>query len=135
MIHSEPCSRRFIRDTRAVSPAISTVILTGTIVALLSVTGVYVINFLWARAAEADFNSAKQFMQTIGLQVDDVAWTTGRKATVRYSSAYGNVIFRPSALNYSVYVKTQGSPNYQLLSSNTTGVLLWQHASVKILLV
>lgn len=117
--------RRWARDTRAVNTAVSTVILTGTIVSLLTVTAIYVNNFLWTKAAESDFNSAKQFMQTIGLQVDDVAWTTGRKATVRYSSAYGNVVFLPSALNYSVYVRTQGNPDYQLLASNAVGVLLF----------
>ncbi|HKZ93050.1 MAG TPA: hypothetical protein VJ249_00515 [Candidatus Bathyarchaeia archaeon] len=103
----------------------STVILTGTIVALLSVTSVYVNNVLWARAAEADFSSAKQFMQTMGLQIDEVAWTVGRKATVRYSSAYGGVDFLPSALNYAVYVKTQGNTDYELLASYDVGVLLF----------
>lgn len=125
MIHSALHPGRFIRDTRAVSPAVSTVILTGTIVALLSVTLVYVNNILWARAAEADFDSAKQFMQTMGLQIDEVAWTVGRKATVRYSTAYGSVSFLPSALNYSVYVKTQDSTSYELLASYNVGVLLF----------
>jgi len=124
MIQSES-SRRLIRNNRAVSPAVSMVILTGTIVALLSVTAVYVNNILWIRAAESDFNSAKQFMQTMGLQIDDVAWTIGRKATVRYSSAYGTVDFLPSALNYTIYAKTQGSSNYQFITSYKVGVLLF----------
>jgi len=101
------------------------VILTGTIVALLSVTAVYVNNILWLRAAESDFNSAKQFMQTMGFQIDDVAWTIGRKATVRYSSAYGNVDFLPSALNYTIYAKIQGSSNYEFVTSYKVGVLLF----------
>jgi hypothetical protein len=125
MIQFKPYSRRLHRNAKAVSPAISTVILTGTIVALLSVAVVFVNNFLWARLAESDFNSAKQFMQTIGLHIDDVAWTVGRKATVRYSSAYGNVDFLPSALNYTVYVKTQGSGNYQFFASYKVGILLF----------
>jgi hypothetical protein len=82
-------------------------------------------SFVWAKTAESDFNSAKQFMQTIGLQIDDVAWIAGRKATVRYSSAYGSVYFLSSALNYTVYVKTQGSANYQFFASRTVGVLLF----------
>jgi len=125
MIHSRSHQRRFIQNTRAVNTAVSTVILTGTIVALLSVTAIYVNNILWTKAAESDFNSAKEFMQTIGLQIDDVAWTTGRKGTVRYSSAYGSVSFLSSALNYSVYVRTQGSMDYQLLASRTVGILLF----------
>jgi len=131
MIHSNSWLRRFTRNVSAVSPAVSMVILTGTIVALLSVTAVYVNNILWARAAESDFNSAKQFMQTMGSQIDDVAWTIGRKATVRYSSAYGNVNFLPSALNYTVYTKTQGSSSYNFVISYKVGVLLFNMPTSK----
>ena len=125
MIHSRSWRKKLIPSTRGASTAVSTVILTGTIVALLSVTAVYVNNILWMKAAESDFNSAKEFMQTMGLQIDDVAWTTGRKGTVRYSSAYGSVGFLPSAFNYSVYVRVQGSADYQLFASRTVGVLLF----------
>lgn len=117
--------KRFRRNTGAVSPAISMVILTGTIVALLTVAVAFVNNFLYSRMAESDFNSAKQYMQTVGLQIDDVAWTLGRKATVRYSSVYGTLNFLPSALNYSVYVKTQGSTSYQPFASFKVGILLF----------
>jgi len=110
---------------RAISPVISTVILTGAMVALLSITLVFANNLLWSRIAESDFNSAKQLMQTIGLQVDDVAWTVGRTETIRYSSRFGDVTLLSSALNYTVYVKTKGSPTYQFLASYQVGVLLF----------
>src|SRR3990170_2445190 len=125
MIHFRPFSRKLARNTKAVSPAISTVILTGTMVTLIIVSGAFVNGFLWARIAESDFSSAKQFMQTVGLQIDDVAWTVGRKATVRYSSTYGTVDFLPSALNYTVYIKTQGSGIYQFFASYKVGILLF----------
>lgn len=112
------------RSSKAVSPAISTVVLTGTMVALLSVAVVFVNNRLWTSVAEGDFSSAKQFMQTIGLQIDDVAWTMGRKATVRYTSTYGALRLLPSALNYTVYVK-QGSGSYQFFASHTVGAILF----------
>jgi len=110
---------------RAISPVISTVILTGAMVALLSITLVFANNLLWSRIAESDFNSAKQLMQTIGLQVDDVAWTVGRTETIRYSSRFGDVTLLSSALNYTVYAKTKGSPTYQFLASYQVGVLLF----------
>lgn len=125
MIHSKPFTRKSARNTKAISPTVSTVILTGTMVALISVSVVFVNGFLWARVAESDFNSAKQFMQTMGLQIDDVAWTVGRKGTVRYSSTYGTVNFLPSALNYTIYIKTQGSGTYQFLASYQVGILLF----------
>jgi hypothetical protein len=117
--------KRLCRSRRGASTAISTVILTGTIVALVSVATVFVNNVLWTRVAESDFNSAKQFMQTIGLQVDDVAWIVGRKTTVRYSSRDGSVVFLPSALNYTVYVKTQGGSTYDYFASYQVGILLF----------
>jgi hypothetical protein len=114
---------RLRRDERAVSPAISTVILTSAIVVLLLVTVVFANNFLDARMAENEFSSVKQFMQTVGLQIDDVAWTTGRTQTVRYASKYGQVNFESLALNYTVYVNIGGS--YVYLANYTVGVLLF----------
>lgn len=125
MIHSKPFGKKLTRNRRAISPAVSTVILTGTMVALITVSVVFVNSFLWTRIAESDFNSAKQFMQTMGLQIDDVAWTVGRKGTVRYSSTYGSVDFLSSALNYSVFIKTQGSGTFQFLASYQVGALMF----------
>jgi hypothetical protein len=111
------------RSVRAVSPAISTVIITGTIVVLVSVAIAFANNYLWMRVAEGDFNSAKQFMQTMGLEIDDVAWIMGRTETVRYSSRYGEVSFQPSTLNYTIYVDTGGG--YYRFVNYTVGVLLF----------
>jgi len=108
---------------RAITPVISTVILTGAIVALLGVTLVFANGLLWSKIAESDFNSAKQFMQTVGLTIDDVAWTVGRTETIRYSSRYGDVTIESSTLNYTVYVKTGGNDTYKF--SYKTGVLLF----------
>ncbi|MGQ9726643.1 MAG: hypothetical protein ACUVQL_05885 [Candidatus Bathycorpusculaceae bacterium] len=107
-------------DGRGVSPAISTVILTSAVVVLLLVAVVFANNFLTARMAENEFSAVKQFMQTVGLQIDDVAWIIGRTQTVRYASKYGQVNFESAALNYTVYVNgTVYFVNY------TTGILLF----------
>jgi hypothetical protein len=108
---------------RAMSPVISTVIMTGAMVALLSITLVFANSFLWSRIAESDFNSAKQLMKTIGLQIDDVAWTVGRTQTTQYSSRYGETTLLSSALNYTVYVNTKGNDTYKF--SYPVGVLLF----------
>jgi len=89
---------------KAVSPAISTVILTGAMVAILSVALGFANNFLSSSVAEGEFDSSKQLMQTVGLQIDDVAWTVGRTETILYASQYGKVMFVPSALTYTVTV-------------------------------
>ncbi len=110
---------------RAMSPVVSTVVLTGAMVALVSIALVFANGLLWSKIAESDFTSAKQFMHTVGLTVDDVAWTTGRTETIRYSTKYGDVTLLSSALNYTVYVKTEGSSTYQLFASYKVGVLLF----------
>lgn len=118
-----PLNSRIVGNKRAVSPAISTVILTGVIVVLLLVTTVFANNFLEARLAENEFKAMEQFMQTVGLQVDDVAWTPGRTQTLRYASRYGYVKFESVALNYTIEVKT-GS-NWKLLAANSTGMIIF----------
>jgi polysaccharide deacetylase 2 family uncharacterized protein YibQ len=67
--------------------------MTSSVVVLLLVSIVFANNFLGARMAENEYSAIKQFMQTIGLQVDDVAWTIGRTQTMRYASKYGAVNF------------------------------------------
>jgi hypothetical protein len=111
------------RRNRAVSPAISTVIMTGVVVSLVTVALSFASNFLLIRLAESEFNSAKQFLNTIGLQLDDVAWIIGRTETARYSSRYGDVAFK-QALNYTIYVNTTTQSNRKLYS-NTTGIICY----------
>lgn len=110
-----------LRSSKAVSSAVSAVIMTGTLVALISVALVFANNLLSVRMAESEFNSAMQVMQTVGLQIDDVAWVIGRTETVRYSSRYGDVAFE-SALNYTIYINTTTQSN-QRLYTTTTGIL------------
>ena len=111
------------RDERAVSPAISTVIITSAVVVLLLVTVTFGNNFLNARMAENEFSAMKQFMQTVGLQIDDVAWTIGRAQTIRYASRFGQVNFEPLALKYSVSVDT--GEGYICIANYSTGILLF----------
>jgi len=114
---------RLRRDEKAVSPAISTVILTSAVVVLLLVTVTFANNFLNARMAENEFSATKQFMQTVGLQIDDVAWTIGRTQTIRYASRFGQVNFESLALNYTVYVDKGGG--YIHLANYSAGILLF----------
>jgi hypothetical protein len=111
------------RYNKAVSPAISTVILTSAIVVLLLVTIVFANNFLSARMTENEFSAMKQFMQTVGLQIDDVAWIPGRVQTIRYASKYGHVNFENETLTYSVYL--HDGTGYKFFVNFTTGILLF----------
>ena len=120
MTRNETRLRGFRRDRKALSPAISSVILTSAVVVLLLVTIVFANNFLSARMAENEFSATKQLMQTLGLQTDDVAWTIGRTQTTRYAGRFGVVNFESLALNYAVYVN-----DTVVLGNYSTGVLLF----------
>jgi hypothetical protein len=110
---------RLRKDRKAVSPAISTAIITSAVVVMLLVTVVFANNYLQQRIAENEFDAAKQFMQTTGLQLDDVSWTIGRTQTIRYASNYGQVNFEAPALNYTVFIDNNPIASY------TTGVLFF----------
>jgi hypothetical protein len=103
---------------RGMSPVVSTVIMTGAMVVILGVALVFANNLLWSRVAEGDFNSSKQLMQSVGLQIDDVAWTIGRTETIRYATQYGDIEFEPDVLTYNVTVNGE-SELY------TTGILMF----------
>jgi type II secretory pathway pseudopilin PulG len=109
------------RNDRGVSPAISTVILTGAIVVLIIIAVVFANNFLNTQIAKNDFSAMEQFMQTAALQLDNVAWTIGRTQTISYTSKYGQVNFQTAALSYAVY---NGTSKVAILT-NTTGIILF----------
>jgi hypothetical protein len=117
-------AKRFRSDKRAVSPAISTVIITSAIVVMVLVAMVYTQNFLNGRLAENEFTTNKQFMLTTGLQLDDIAWTIGRTQTVRYSCRYSQVHFEPQAMRYSIEVN-DGSGWHLVNGTMDTGVVLF----------
>jgi uncharacterized membrane protein len=113
--------RRLRRNKKAISPAISTVILTSAIVVMLLVTLSFVNNYLNGQVAQNDFNSMQQFMQTLGLQVDDVAWIPGRTQTLTFASRYGQITFRSPALTYSFYFDGSPVANFSV----SVGVILF----------
>ena len=112
------------RNTGIASP-ISTVILTGTIMVIVLTTAAYADRVFLFKVAESDFKSAKQFMRTLALQVDDVAWLMGKTETLSYSSRFGEVTVLPSALNYTVYVKVEGGEGYEFFASYVTDILVF----------
>lgn len=81
-------------------------------------------NYLNSGMAQNEFNANKQFMQTTGLQIDDIAWMTGRTQTVTYSSKFGSINFTEAALNYTIQVHT-ASGWQNLTSPVQTGVILF----------
>jgi len=118
-------NNRSIRsDKRAVSPAISTVVLTAAGIVMILVAMSYANNILNLKIALNEYSTNKQFMQTTAQQIDDIAWTVGRTQTVSFSNKYGNIQFQTVALNYTFRIHT--SSGYEDLTiSGKTGIILY----------
>jgi hypothetical protein len=101
------------------SPAISSIIITSVIIVLLLIVIVFANSYLNDRLAANEFNTLRQFMQSIGLQVDDVAWTIGRTQTTKYASQFGIMNFESLALNYTIFIDNVPTFNYSV------GILLF----------
>jgi len=114
-------TNRLRNDKKAVTPVISEVIITSIIVVLLLVTVIFANGYLNARLAQNEFSAMEQFMQTVGQQIDDVAWTVGRTQTMDYASQYGQVIFQNGVLTYAVYVNSTNT----WIANFTTGALFF----------
>jgi hypothetical protein len=111
------------KDKRAISPAISTVIMTAAIVVLVLVAVTYANGSLTNQIAGDEFSANKQFMQSTGLQIDNVAWTIGRTETVDYTASYGQVKFEPNVLDYTIQI--YNGISWKTLYSSTTGMIVF----------
>ncbi|HMK94996.1 MAG TPA: hypothetical protein VK536_06290 [Candidatus Limnocylindrales bacterium] len=111
------------KNKRAITPAISTIIMTAALVVLVLIAADFADNELTLQMAEGEFSSSKDFMQSTGTQIDNVAWTIGRTETVDYTAKYGQVAFAPKVLTYTFKIYD----NSVLLNTYnfTTGMILY----------
>jgi hypothetical protein len=111
------------RDRRAITPAISTIIVTSAVIVMVLVAMFFANSYLQSTLSQSEYKANRQFMTTEGLQIDDVAWTIGRTQTSIFTSKYGTVNFEPNVLTYTFEVKTTGS--WQLIGNYTSGVAMY----------
>ena len=102
--------KRFTKAARAIAPLVSTLIMLAVLMLAISVSLTFVQSNLAHRTAENDFTSMKAFMGNVGLQVDDVAWVTGRTDTVRYTTQFGHITLSDPLLTYSIEVGRKSDP-------------------------
>jgi hypothetical protein len=93
-------------------------------VVMILVAMTYANNILSTKVAQNEYSANKQFLQTTGQQIDDIAWTVGRTQTVSFSSRYGFVKFQEAALNYTFSIHTSSGWKNQTLAGQT-GIILY----------
>ena len=111
------------RNKRAVTPALSSIILTCAVIIMVMVALFFSNNYLQTTLSQNEYKANKQFMLTEGLQIDDVAWTLGRTQTSIFSSRYGTVSFEPEAITYTFEVKSGGT--WETIGNYTSGIVLF----------
>jgi hypothetical protein len=116
-------SEKFRRNRRAVSPALSSIILTSAVILMVMMAMFFANNYLQSTLSQNEYKANKQFMVTEGLQIDDVAWTIGRTQTSIFSSRYGAVSFEPVAIAYTFEVKTDG--DWQTIGNFSSGIVMF----------
>jgi hypothetical protein len=114
---------RIHRNKKAVAPAVSAVILTGAVIGMVILAMSFGSGFLNVQMAGNEFSANKQFMQTTGLQIDDVAWNIGRTDTVQYTSKSGQLTFVNATLQYTF--ETYDGTAWRTVLSCTTGIILY----------
>ena len=124
LIHCHPNKKQLRNNNRAVSPAISTVIMTTALVVLVFVAMNYANSSLTLSIAGDEFSASKQFIQTVGMQIDNVAWTIGRTETVDFTSKYGQIAFVPNVINYTFEINNGSS--WQTVYNSTTGMIMYK---------
>ncbi len=121
-------SQRLRRNCKALSPAFSTMILTAAAIVMILVAMSYANNILNIKVAENEFDGNKQFMQTTGQQLDDIAWTIGRTQTIAYSNRFGTLKFEDAAIQYTINIHYNDSQTgiwTNQTVSYTTGIMLY----------
>ncbi len=99
-------------------------IITASVIVLILVAMNYSNGLLSTRMAENEFSTNKQYMRTVGLQIDDVAWTVGRTQEVTYASKFGYIQFQESAVEYTFQVHST-SGWQPLAAPGETGIIMY----------
>lgn len=111
-------------NKKAVSPAVSTVIITAASVVLVLVAGNYALQILESQRAIAEFDTVQKSILSFDDAVRDIAWDQSGSRSIRFTNSYGNMrlIADGKTLNISSsglngtlnYVFTTSAIKYQI---------------------
>ncbi|MGB9740232.1 MAG: hypothetical protein ACP5IM_01785 [Candidatus Bathyarchaeia archaeon] len=105
------------KNKTAVSPAISTVIITSITIVLVLVASTYAYQILERSRGAAEFSTAKKAVMAINDAVENIAWKQQSSRSTHFVASYGILELIPNALNLTVNV--QVGANSQSTSFST----------------
>jgi cbb3-type cytochrome oxidase subunit 3 len=111
-----------LRHNKAVSYAISAVIITAVTVTLVMVVSMYAYQVLEQQRGAAEFDVAKKSILAFDDALQDAAWKLNASRAVRFKVQYGSLQLIPSGMNLSV-TATIGDTTVPLLNPTLTGLI------------
>jgi len=110
-----------LRNKRAVSHAVSAIIITATTVTLVLVASIYAYQIMDLQKAAAEYEVAKKSILAFNDALENVAWKPNAARSTRFTIDYGRLEVTPEALTVSINATVNGSP--VTLLSNSTGFM------------
>lgn len=109
----------FLRQNKAVSHAVSALIITGVTAVLVVVVATYAYYILEQQRGAAEFEVAKKSILAFDDALQDAAWKLNASRAARFNIAFGSLVLIPDAMNLTVIATIDGS-NYTLGSISTS---------------
>ncbi len=107
-----------LRQNKAVSHAISALIITAVTASLVMVVATYAYYILEQQRGGAEFEVAKKSILAFDDALQDAAWKLNASRAARFKIAFGNLLLISDAMNLTV-TATIDSSNYTLASIST----------------
>jgi len=111
----------FLRQNKAVSTAISALIITAVTATLVMAVAMYAYHVLEQQRGAAEFEVAKKSILAFDDALQDAAWKLGASRAARFNVDFGSLVLIPDAMNLTV-IATIGGSNYTLGSVLTGSV-------------
>jgi len=108
-------------DKQGVSHAVSAVIVTTTIIALVLAASTYAYQVLEQHRATAEFECAKESILAFNDALENVAWKPQAARSTRFTIEYGDLQLKPNATSLIVNATVDGVT--ETLYNNSTGVV------------
>lgn len=102
IVNCKFCRPNIKRDKKAVSPAVSMVIITAATVVLVVVSSFYALQVLTRQQAEAEFETVQNSILAFDDALRDIAWDIDGARSVRFTSQYGNMRLIDGAKSFSI---------------------------------
>jgi len=104
---------RFVKDGRGISPAISTIIITGTLLVILVIASFVSSNILELQMASTEFEQAKTNMLLLDEVVQDVALRRGAGGYVQFNQRSGGIGITENTETIKIAGALVGEPSQQ----------------------